>query len=87
MKHLYGDRIVSDPGILGGKPVVKGTRISVEVVLEHLAGKVGLDDLLAAYPSLTPDDVRECLLYASVQLRRIQREKRAATRRLEKATA
>ena len=58
------ERIVQDPKILLGKPVVKGTRISVELVLEHLAANPDLDDLFGAYPELTVDDVKAVLAYA-----------------------
>ncbi len=57
-------RIVQDPAIQGGKPIVKGTRIPVELVLGHLAGNPDLDDLFAAYPRLTVDDVKDVLAYA-----------------------
>ncbi len=60
----YHDRIVRDPEILVGKPVVKGTRIPVELVLKHLAQNPDLDELLAAYPRLTVQDVQACLAYA-----------------------
>jgi uncharacterized protein (DUF433 family) len=60
--HL--DRIITNPKILVGKPVVKGTRIPVELVLAHLAENPDLDDLFAAYPRLTVDDVKACLAYA-----------------------
>lgn len=59
------DRITVDPAILVGKPIVKGTRISVELVLDRLAAEPNLDVLLEDYPSLTVDDVRACLAYAS----------------------
>ena len=58
------DRIIRDPAIQGGKPIVKGTRIPVELVLGHLAGNLDLDDLFAAYPRLTVDDVKAVLAYA-----------------------
>lgn len=58
------DRIVQDPAILVGKPVVRGTRISVEVVLEYLAHNPDLGELFADYPRLTIDDVKACLEYA-----------------------
>ncbi|HXK34288.1 MAG TPA: DUF433 domain-containing protein [Dehalococcoidia bacterium] len=57
-------RIVVDPDVLVGKPVVRGTRIPVELVLKHLAENPDVDELLAAYPRLTIDDVRACLAYA-----------------------
>lgn len=58
------DRIVQDPAIMVGKPVVKGTRIPVELVLEHLAENPALDELFAAYPRLTVEDVQAVLAYA-----------------------
>ena len=59
----FQDRITRDPKVLVGKAVLKGTRIPVELVLAHLAENPDLDDLLAAYPRLTIDDVRACLAY------------------------
>ncbi|MGE0543680.1 MAG: DUF433 domain-containing protein [Dehalococcoidia bacterium] len=60
----YQEHIITDPGILAGKPVVRGTRIPVELVLDHLAQNLDLADLFAAYPRLTIDDVKACLAYA-----------------------
>jgi uncharacterized protein (DUF433 family) len=57
-------RIVVDPQILVGKPVVRGTRIPVYLVLNHLADNLDLEDLFAAYPRLTVEDVQACLAYA-----------------------
>ena len=63
-KDHYQDRIVQDPAILVGKPVVKGTRISVEVVIEYLAHNPNFEELFVAYPRLTMADVMACLAYA-----------------------
>ncbi len=63
-QRLYHERIIADPRILAGKPVVKGTRIAVDVVLEELAHNPDLDELLAAHPDLTRDTVQACLAYA-----------------------
>jgi uncharacterized protein (DUF433 family) len=60
----YKERIVADPRILAGKPVVKGTRIAVDLVLEELAQNPAIDELLAAHPDLTRNDVQACLAYA-----------------------
>jgi uncharacterized protein (DUF433 family) len=60
----YQERIIADPRILAGKPVVKGTRIAVDLVLEELAQNPAIDELLAAHPALTRDDVQACLAYA-----------------------
>jgi uncharacterized protein (DUF433 family) len=62
--RLYHDRIVADPRILAGKPVVKGTRIAVDLVLEELSHNPDITELLAAHPDLTRDDVQACLAYA-----------------------
>lgn len=58
-------RIVIDPGICNGRPVVRGTRIAVQTVLEFLAAGDSTDDVLAEYPALTRADVQACLDYAS----------------------
>jgi len=64
MKRL-NSRIIQDPDILTGKPVVEGTRIPVELVLAKLAANPDLDDLFQDYPRLTVEDVKACLEYAS----------------------
>jgi uncharacterized protein (DUF433 family) len=64
-EHIeYREHIIQDPEILVGKPVVRGTRIPVELVLAKLAANPDLDELFADYPRLTIDDVRACLDYA-----------------------
>lgn len=57
-------RIIRDPDIMVGKPVVKGTRIPVALVLGQLAHNPDLQELFAAYPHLTIADVQACLAYA-----------------------
>ena len=54
------DRIVVDSKILAGKPVVRGTRISVELVVELLAAGWSHAQILASYPHLTEEDIRAC---------------------------
>ncbi len=56
--------IVCNPDVLGGKPCIKGTRISVEFILELVASGASRDDILAAYPHLAAEDVEEALRYA-----------------------
>ena len=58
------ERITVDPEILVGKPVVKGTRISVELIVDLLAAGWTQEQILDSYPSLTLDDIRACLAYA-----------------------
>jgi uncharacterized protein (DUF433 family) len=62
-------RIVVDQETLGGKPIVKGTRISVEFLLELFASGATRDDVLKAYPHLTADDIEEALRYAAEALK------------------
>ena len=58
-------RIVVDPRIMAGKPVVRGTRIPVDLVLKRLSQDLDLRTLFESYPRLTEDDVKACLAYAS----------------------
>jgi uncharacterized protein (DUF433 family) len=59
------DRIAINPDVCNGRPVVRGTRIAVQTVLEFLAAGDSVDDVLEEYPSLTRADVQACLDYAS----------------------
>ena len=63
-RPAYQERIVTDPAVLGGKPIIRGTRISVQLVLEQLADNPDTDELFAAYPDLTLEDVKAALAYA-----------------------
>ena len=56
----WQERIISDPKIMFGKPVIRGTRIPVELVLEKLANGETIEDLLVAYPRITREDVSSC---------------------------
>jgi uncharacterized protein (DUF433 family) len=62
-KHLL-DRITSNPQIFGGKPIVRGMRVSVELVLSLLAQGVTFDEILDDYPALQREDILACLAYA-----------------------
>lgn len=61
-------RIAIDPKVLTGKPVIKGTRISVEFVIDLMAKGWGESEILANYPGLIKDDIQACLAYASAVL-------------------
>ncbi len=63
------DRIVSNPAVLGGKPCIKGTRISVEFILELVASGASRADILKAYPHLAAEDVEQALRYAAEALK------------------
>ncbi len=62
-------RIILDPGILGGKPVVEGTRLSVEHILGLLARNMSPQEIVDAYPILTVEDVNGVLEYATTVLK------------------
>ena len=57
-------RITANPEIFGGKPIVRGMRISVELILSLLAQGETVDSILSDYPGLEADDIRACLAYA-----------------------
>ena len=61
-------RIAIDPKIMLGKPVIKGTRLTVELIVEKIAFGAPVETLKKAYPFLTEDDVRAALLYAAKRL-------------------
>lgn len=67
----YRNHIVIDSNVRFGKPVVRGTRISVGDVLSYLAGGMGEDDILADFPQLSRDDIRACLAFAAERERRL----------------
>lgn len=65
----WRNRIVADPNVLVGKPVIKGTRISVELVMDLLAGGYTPDQILRQYDHLSLDDIQACLAYAGEVIR------------------
>ena len=65
----YEDRITLDPAIRGGKPCIKGTRITVYDILEYLAGDMSEDELLQDFPSLVREDLRATLEFAAARER------------------
>ena len=64
----YQERIVQDPTIMTGKPVIRGTRIPVERIIAHLAHHPDLDRLFASYPELAREDVQAALSYSHAKL-------------------
>lgn len=64
----WQDRIVVDPEVLLGKPVIKGTRLSVEFIIDLLASGWTDSDILHNYPGISVEDIRACLRYATTVL-------------------
>ncbi len=62
-------RIVANPGILGGKPIVEGTRLSVEHILGLLANGMSNEEIIESYPILNEESIRAVLAYAAKALR------------------
>ena len=65
----WRDRIVVDPKILVGKPVIKGTRIAVEFVVDLLARGYTREQIRGEYDHITDEDIQACLAYAAEVLR------------------
>jgi len=61
----WRERVVSDPDIMFGKPVIAGTRIPVEHILRKLAENMSVEAIQRDYPSLTPEDILAATAYAS----------------------
>ena len=64
----WDERIELNPEILAGKPVIKGTRLAVEFVVDLMAQGWTEDEIIRNYPTLSSDDIRACLQYASAAL-------------------
>ncbi|MDH3661354.1 MAG: DUF433 domain-containing protein [Alphaproteobacteria bacterium] len=69
----YSDRITIEPGKRGGKPCIRGLRITVYDILEYLASGMSEDEILSDFPDLEQADIRACLTFAA------DREKKLAT--------
>lgn len=65
----WRERISIDPNVCHGKPCIKGTRIMVWIIVDYLANGDTVEDVLAAYPSLTREDVQAALAYAAEMTR------------------
>ena len=58
------ERIVMNPKVMLGKPVIKGTRLTVEYIIDRLAHGASTNDLVTEYDGILPDDILACLLFA-----------------------
>lgn len=77
MENLL-DRITIDPGILVGKPIIRGMRISVELILQSLAIGMSFEAILQEYPELEKEDIQAALLYAADSLSEVKIYKMSA---------
>jgi len=68
MSQILLNRIEINPKTMVGKPVIRGTRISVELVLKMLSQGVSIGEILEEYPHLTKEDIQACLAYAAQAL-------------------
>lgn len=68
ISHTLAERIVCDENILTGKPVIRGTRLAVEFIIDLLANGWTDEDVLENYPHIVQEDIRACLAYASAVL-------------------
>jgi len=75
MSRIAGrhERIAIDPGVMGGKPCIQGTRIPVELILEKLGQGMSVEEMLEAYPGLTAEDVRAAEAYGRPDAREVPR--------------
>lgn len=62
------ERISSDPKVMAGKPVIRGTRLTVEFILNLLAHGSTTEEIVEEYKGLIPDDIQACLFFASQSL-------------------
>ncbi len=67
----WKNHISSDPSIMFGKPVIKGTRVPVETIIDKLAGGRTVEQLLKSYPHLVASDIYACLYYASESVKNL----------------
>jgi uncharacterized protein (DUF433 family) len=68
----YTHLITIEPGKRSGQPCIRGMRITVQDVLEYLAGGMTFEEVLADFPELTPEDIRACLAFAADRERRLR---------------
>ncbi len=61
----YKDKIAVNPNVMLGKPCIKGTRITVELIIKKLSEGASIDDIIEGYPKLTVEDIRAALAYSA----------------------
>ena len=71
----YRERVIADPQIMLGKPIIKGTRITVELILQKLSQKMQIEDLLISYPNLKKEDIYAALAYSADFIGKVEQTK------------
>jgi len=70
MRRIYFDRVVVDPEIMVGKPVFKGTRIPLYIVLDLIGDGIPEEEIIKIYPDITDEDIKAALKFASMMMER-----------------
>lgn len=65
MRPIYENRIIKDPAICAGEPVIKGTRVRVKIILDNLAEGHSAEGIVKSYPTLTLEDVHAVIAFAA----------------------
>ncbi|OYT55084.1 MAG: antitoxin [Candidatus Altiarchaeales archaeon ex4484_2] len=65
MEEQLRNRIVVNPGVMAGKPVIKGTRIPVDAIIHRIADGMSIDEIVEDYPNLKKEDVKAALEYSA----------------------
>lgn len=68
MSNSLLERVEINPQVMLGKPVIKGTRITLEIILKKLSQNVSVDEILSDYPRITPEDIQAAITYTATAL-------------------
>ena len=68
MRAIYEDKIVSDPHVCGGAPIIKGTRVRVKVILDNLAEGHTPEQIVRSYPTITVEDIQAVIAFAAASI-------------------
>ena len=72
MKKTFFERISVNPNVMVGKPVFKGTRIPISVVLDLVGDGIDYKEIVRAYPDISIEDIKAAIKYASLQMNRVE---------------
>lgn len=70
LSQTFKNTIISNPKILGGKPIIAGTRISVETIIDLLSADLSISEILKEYPQLTSGQIKDALTFITAKLKR-----------------